>query len=147
MMHSKLILIIFVVAVVSGCRKKSSDDYNYYKPYKADSISTVEKAAQIEEEEPKEIVEVVKEIKGVDLNDNYFLVVSSYTIEEFAEAQKKDLVEQGYKPAIIMVDDDGWFKLAVESYKTLDEAKAALPALKSKSGIFEQARIVFKKDK
>jgi hypothetical protein len=59
----------------------------------------------------------------------------------------EELLEQGYKPAIIMTDNDGWYKLAVESYSTLDNARTALPNCVGKGGIFSDARIVFKKNR
>lgn len=147
-MKLKLILAGLIVLSIVSCRRKSSDDYNYYKPYKADSVAVAEPAEKvdtiIENEAP---VEKTVEVKGVDLSDNYFIVVASFTVEEYANTNKAELIKQGYKPEIFMINDDGWFKLAVESYKSKEDAKAALARLQAKGDIFSQARIVFKKSK
>ena len=148
-MKSNLILAALILFTVISCRKKSSDDYNYYQPYKSDSIAAVDTTPvqNPNMNETETDIDVAEEIKGVDLNDSYFLVVASYTVKDYANAQKQDLIEQGYKPEVFMVDEDGWYKLAVESYKTLDEAKEALSILQKKSDVFSQVRIVFKKNK
>jgi cell division protein FtsN len=143
-MNLKLLIIGLIVLVAVSCRRKSSDDYEYYKPSKEKSTVVVDSS---QTKQVEIINEVVPEVKGVDLSDHYFIVVASYTVEDFALAQKDDLEEQGYKPAIFMVDDDGWYKLAVESYTGLSDAKAALETIHSKGGLFKNACIVFKKNK
>ena len=150
-MKTKLFLAGLLFLALIGCRRKSSDDYKYYQPAAKDTVKT---------EVPDTLANVdtttdstdeksgMPEMKGVDLvNDHYFIVVASYAVEDFAKAQKTDLEAQGYKPEIFMIDDDGWFKLTVASYKTFNEAESALKKLKVKQDIFSTARIVFKKSK
>jgi len=149
-MKSTLIISTLIILVLFSCRRKSSDDYEYYKPFQngdSTAIDTILVKDTIEAEvavlpKPEPV-----EIRGVVLTDSYFIVVASYTVEEFALAQKNDLTAQGYKPQLIMTDDDGWFKLAVESYPTLAEAKKALIVITEKGGLFAQSRIVFRKNK
>lgn len=150
-MKTKLIFSGLIILALISCRRNSSDDYKYYKPTPKDSVSVEipDTLANVDTGDKESVKELVKEeIKGVDLvNDYYFVVVASYAVEEFAIAKKADLVAQGYKPGIFMVDDDGWYKLAIKSYKTFKEAEVDLNKLKQKQGVFSTARIVFKKRK
>lgn len=143
---TKYFLIAMMVVAVLSCKRKTADEYEYYdQPVKdsvAEQIDTVVEAIQEVVEEPQKPV-----IKAFDENDRYFIVVSSYTVEDFALAQKKELEAQGYQPGVIMTDDDGWFKLAVSSYPKYSEAEKALAHLQKKGDLFNQARIVFKKSK
>ena len=142
-MKTRIFLACLIVVVLFSCRRKPTDSYEYYKPPKADSVKVAasdtlaDAKAVIPAEEPT--------VKGVDLNDRFFIVVASYTIEDFAKAQLKKLEQQGYKPAIFMLNNDGWFLLAVESHKSLSEASAGLDLLKKKEGIFSTAMIVQKR--
>ncbi|MFA9388387.1 MAG: SPOR domain-containing protein [Prolixibacteraceae bacterium] len=147
-MKSKIVLAGLILLVVMSCRKKASDDYNYYKPYVNDSVAIVDSVkptvavpAKVAAPEPE------PQVKGVDLNDNYFIVVASFTVEEYAIGRKKDLISQGYKPDIFMLNEDGWYKLAVESYSGYSEAKEALSKVRNRGGIFGTAVIVAKKSK
>lgn len=143
---TKYFLIAMMVLAVLSCKRKTADEYEYYdqsvKDSLAEQLDTIAEVVEKVVEEPKKPV-----IKAFDENDRYFIVVSSYTVEEFATAQKKELEAQGYQPGVIMTDDDGWFKLAVSSYPKYSEAEKALAHLQKKGGIFNQARIVFKKSK
>lgn len=145
-MRTRILLACLIVIVLFSCRRKSTDSYEYYKPHKADSVKVevADSIAALDKDKPSEKPEIVT-VKGVDLNDRFFIVVASYTIEDFAKAQLKKLEQQGYKPAIFMLNEDGWFLLAVESYKSLSEASAALNLLKKKEGIFSTAMIVQKR--
>lgn len=143
---TKYFLIAMMVLAVLGCKRKSADEYEYYDQPIKDSLTeqldtVAEVVEKVVEEPPKPI------IKEFDENDRYFIVVSSYTVEDFAIAQKKELEAMGYRPGIIMTDDDGWFKLAVSSYPKYSEAEKALAQLQKKGDLFNQARIVFKKSK
>ena len=150
-MKTKLIFAGLLVLTIISCRRKSSEDYKYYQPSSkadtttqvADTLAQIDTVSINKEEQTRK-----EEIRGVDLiNDHYFIVVASYAVEDYAQAQKEDLLSQGYKPEIFMIDDDGWYKLAVVSYPTRKEAESALARLKQKEGIFNTARIVFKKNK
>lgn len=148
-MKSKIVIAALILLAVIACRRKASDDYNYYKPAASDSVAVADtiKTVAAEQDTVAVVAEPEPEIKGVDLNDNYFIVVASYAVEDYAVIQKKDLESQGYKPQVFMINEDGWYKLAVESYKKYDDAKTALEEVKSRGGIFGNARIVFKKSK
>jgi cell division protein FtsN len=139
-----IISIVFIL-IFAGCRKKPANDYDYYEPSQKDTAAEVvdtTKKVVVKEPEPKVKEEVVK---PVDVNAPYFIVVASYTVEDFAIDQKKKLEEEGLKPAIIMTNDDGWYKLAVQSFDSFDKAKKSLEELKEKGGIYSDAMIVYKK--
>lgn len=147
-MKLKLILSGLLFLSIVSCRKKSTDDYSYYDTKQSDSIAAID-TTPVESPVVEAVVEAeaVTEEKGVDLNDNYFLVVASYTVEDFALEQKQKLAEKGFHPEVFMINDDGWFKLAVKSYKTEKEATNGLAELKANEDMFSQAYIVFKKSK
>lgn len=147
-MKAKIFLPILIVLIVIGCRRKSSDNYEYYKPYEKDTIlvDDIDSLEVIDSSE--EVISETEtiELKEVDLNDNYFIVIASYGVEEFAQARKAQLIEQGYKPGIFMENDDGWFKLAIKSFQTREEATIELEKLQVNNN-FPSARIVFKRSK
>lgn len=142
---SKIIFVVLLLLVAFACRKKPSDQYEYYKPYQKDSVAAQavvpQKADSVEE---NTVVEKEIQIKPVDLNHRFFIVLASYSVEDFARAAKTDLEKQGYQPAIFMVNDDGWHKLAIGSYNSYDEAQKALLQVRKKEGMFANAVIVQK---
>ena len=150
-MISKNIFIVCILLLSFSCRKKVSDNYEYYKKDVKDSLvvaETIQQSLLIDTTVfVTDSVSKPEVKKGVDLNDNYFLVVASYTIEEYAIAKMNDLIGEGYQPQIFMINEDGWYKLAVESYATYKEAKTALGILREKGGLFGNAVIVSKKSK
>lgn len=147
----KIILLLLSTSLVFSCRKKSSDDYEYYNKDVKDSVlvaDTIQAAALPDSSMVEAVSENEKDsVKGVDLNDPFFLVVASYAVEEYALAKKAELESQGLKPAIFMINEDGWYKLAVESWPSYQEARSALEVLREKGGLFGNAVIVSKKSK
>lgn len=142
---TKIIFVVVLLIVAFACRKKPSDQYEYYKPYQKDSVASQTVAPQITDSvKEATVVETEVQIKPVDLNHRFFIVLASYSVEDFARAAKTDLEKQGYQPAIFMVNDDGWHKLAIESYNNFDEAQKALLQIRKKEGMFANAVIVQK---
>ncbi len=143
-MKFKILISALIVLLAFACKRKSTDDYEYYQPAPKDTTKT----EVIETPVIEEVVEIIEEPdRGVDLkNHNYFIVIATYTVEDFAKSQKKKFESQGYNPDIFMLNQDGWYRLAVESYKTHEEAKQRLNVLKEKGGLFSNARIVFKRN-
>jgi cell division protein FtsN len=145
-MRYLLVYFSFFILLSFSCRKKIAEDYIYYQPYKRDTVS-VKKAitpsiTTIDSLQTEEVA--VDNIKPVDLNDKYFIVVASFSVEEYATAMKEEMVKQGFKPEILMLNDDGWHKLAICSYNSLTEATEAIEKLKRKGGLFSSSRIVIK---
>lgn len=147
-MRSKIIVAALIIIAIVSCRRKTSDDYNYYKPYVKDSVSVADTIKPVQNDTTTTTeAQPSPEVKGVEMSDHFFIVVASYAVEEYAISQKKDLESQGYKPQVFMVNEDGWYKLAVESYSTYDGAKAALENVRNRGGIFGTAVIVSRKSK
>jgi len=148
-----IILQLFILFLfVSGCKERSPEDYHYYKPYQKkvvkDTLSETNVAidsVKTESTVKPPIEQLAK--KGVSLDDHYFIVVASYVVKEYADAQKQRLQEMGFKPELLMVNDDGWYKLAVLSYKSLAEAEAELKTMIDKKVLSPDSRIVFRNSK
>jgi cell division protein FtsN len=145
-MRCWLAYFIFFILLSFSCRKKIAEDYVYYQPYKRDTVSIKKvitpSITTVDSLQTEEVA--VDNIKPVDLNDKYFIVVASFSVEEYAISMKEKLVKQGFNPEIFMLNDDGWHKLAICSYNNLTEANEALVKLKQKGGLFSGSRIVIK---
>jgi cell division protein FtsN len=134
---------IFILLILS-CHKKVAEDYKYYQPYKRNTVAvkdTISPSSTLD----SVINAVVNEDKvPVDLNKKYFVVVASFSVEEYAIDMKFDLIKRGYKPEIFMLNNDGWNKLAIASFNNYEEATVAMNRIKQKGGLFSNARIVIK---
>lgn len=73
---------------------------------------------------------VAKIDMGVNLDDKYFLVVDSYTVKEFAESWNKKYQQQGFNSAVIMRNEDGYYRVALQSFKDFELAQKALKVLR-----------------
>lgn len=139
------IYIIFFILLSFSCRKKIAEDYIYYQPYRRDTASSkiaTPKTLSIDSVQSNK-TEVI-EITPVDLQDKYLIVIASFSNEDYAKTTKNDLIKQGYKPEIFMLNNDGWHKLAISSSNNFDEATSAINKIKLKGGLFSGARIVIK---
>jgi len=144
-MKFRLLLIILFIFFAFSCRKKIADDYAYYQPYKKDTATIIKLVSTIVIKDSLEFKKIgVDEIRPVDLNDKYFIVVASFSVEEYAIAMKVDLKKKGYKPDILLLNNDRWHKLAIGSYNNYNEAIEILNRIKQKEDIFSGARIVIK---
>lgn len=145
-MKFRLAYLIFFILLSFSCRKKIADDYAYYQPYKRDTTSVKKSVsptlATVDSVQTGN--KVVEKIKPVDLSDKYFIVVASFSVEEYALTMKNDLIKQGFEPEIFILNNDGWNKLAIVSYNNLEEATEAMNKIKLKGGLFSGARIVIK---
>lgn len=150
-MKFKICLMLLTLVLVFSCRKRSSDDYTFYNKEVKDSVIVADTIQAASVTDTSKVVVTRNEeapvVKGVDLNDTFFLVVASYAVEEYAMARKNELESQGLKPEIFMINEDGWYKLAVESYSNYQEARTALEALREKGGLMGNAVIVSRKNK
>lgn len=139
------VYIIFFILLSFSCRKKIAEDYIYYQPYRRDTASTKiapPKTMAIDSVQSNKTE--VFEIKPVDLQDKYLIVIASFSVEDYAIAMKNDLIKQGYKPEIFMLNNDGWHKLAISSSNSFEDASSAINKIKLKGGSFSGARIVIK---
>ncbi len=121
MKKSIYILIITGIAFVAGCNQK-----------KAPVTLEISRQDTIVAEKPEPIIEkIVEPDRGVNLTDKYFLIFNSYTVEEFAQGWLKIYEKKGYKPALVMRDDNGYFCLALESYNDYKLAREAMLRLRA----------------
>jgi cell division protein FtsN len=151
-MRFKLLLLFVLFCLFFGCKKRKAEDYKYYQPYRKDSASFVSKVAEI----PADTLQHVEQPEAdnlqhtklnLNLSNEYFIVVASYVNEENALAQKAKLLKQGFNAEIIVLNKDGWFKLAIASFKSLAEAELELELLIANKRIAPDARIVFRSNK
>ncbi len=127
MKKAAYILLVICLVFWAGCKQK-----------KAPAPVEVEVSQQdtVKIEMPEPVVEKVVEIdRGVNLTDKYFLIFNSYTVEEFAQDWCKTLKKKGYKPAIVMRNDNGYYCLALESYNEYKLAKEAMIRLREEPGL------------
>jgi len=123
----KLLFILLIVSVgfITGCKQK-----------KAPVQVEVTPQDTVKVEKPEPVAEKVPEIdRGVHPTDKYFLIFNSYTVEEFAQGWCKVYEKKGYKPAVVMRNDDGYYCLALESYNEYSLAKEAIIRLREEPGL------------
>jgi cell division protein FtsN len=144
-MKFRLAFIILLLLFSFSCRKKIAEDYQYYQPYKRDTVSVknpIPTASVTDTIQSKKIENF--QIRPVDLNNKYFIVIASFSVEQYALIMKDDLIKKGFKPEIFMLNTDGWHKLAIGSYNNFEEATEAMNKIKLRGGHFSNARIVIK---
>lgn len=133
-MKTKNLLVLMVVLALVACKTKEKEEDLQVEVAPQDTVQIVE--APDPEPEP------VKEVDlGVNLDDKYFLVVDTYTVKAFAETWEQKYQQEGHKPAIIMRNDDGYYRLALQSFNDLDLAQEALKVLRLEDE-FEDAWIM-----
>lgn len=139
----KLILLIISLLAIVSCRQKNADDNLYYQPYRKDSITIVKQlVARSDSLKVIDLEVKPEECNPVNIDDKYFIVIASYSVEQYALAMKSELEKEGFKPQIIIVNNDGWNKLAISSYNNFEEATVALNLIRQKKGRFSDARLV-----
>lgn len=131
--------------MIISCRKKNAEDNAYYQPYRKDTSSLIKQKTTI----PDSITISIPEIKPdefppVNVDDKYFIVIASFSVEEYALAMKSEMEQLGYKPQIIMIDNDGWNKLAITSSNNFEIATKYLTRIRQGKGRFSEARLVVK---
>lgn len=117
-------------------QKKVEKDPVQVVEVKKDTIPEVKPAPK-----PKPLIKIDE---GVNLTDKYFVVVGSYTVEDFAKERLLYFKKKGLKPALTMRNEDGWFRLAVKSFKKIADANKALKKLKKDDADFANAWVMTK---
>jgi len=144
-MIQKLVILSLLLMMFLSCRKKIADDYIYYQPYKKDSTAVVKQTINVTDTLMVDTIDIrAADFRPVDINDKYFIVIASFSVEEYALAMKVEMEQKGFEPEIIMVNNDGWNKLAICSYNKFEDANNALNLIKQKRGRFSEARLVVK---
>lgn len=144
-MMPKLILITLFFLALLSCRNKVSSDYIYYQPYRKDSSALVKKPIIKSDTVTIKSAEInPADLNPVNVDDKYFIVIASFSVRDYALAMKSEMESEGFKPEIIMINNDGWNKLAISSYNNFEEASKALNMIIQKKGRFSDARMVVK---
>jgi cell division protein FtsN len=145
---TRILIVSFVVlSLMTGCKKRQASDDVIYQPYNKPIADQVDSIHSNEFRVDSISVEndPIPEERGVDLSHRYFIVVASYSIRDLAAQRKDDMSKFGFNADVFMQNDDGWYKLAVESYKTRPEAEKALARIQRMGAPFDVARIVYNK--
>ena len=121
-MKSKHLFVIFFVVFVA-CKTKEKQDNLQVQVAPQDTVKVVE--APVISPPPIEKIDM-----GVNLDDRYFLVVDSYTVKEFADSWNKIYQQRGFNSAVIMRNEDGYYRLALQSFKEFNLAEKALADLR-----------------
>ncbi len=131
-MKLKNLLVLVVVLALVACKTKEKEEDLQVEvaPQGTDQI--------VEAPEPEPVEEIDL---GVNLDDKYFLVVDTYTVKAFAESWNQKYQKEGHKPAVIMRNDDGYYRLALQSFNDFDLAQEALKVLRLEDE-FEDAWIM-----
>ena len=74
--------------------------------------------------------DTVAQNEGVRLSDNYFLVMNSYTVKEFAEAANRECQKEGFNSAVFMRNGDGYYRLALKSFTDFNRARKEMIEMK-----------------
>lgn len=122
--------VLFLIIVVAACKSKENKQDLEVFVAPQDTVQIIEP-----EPNPEPVVNVIDE--GVNLDDKYFLVVNSYTIEEIALEKKKLFEDKGYKANLVMKDEDGYFRLALKSFNDIELAENALKEMQKEEGFSE----------
>jgi hypothetical protein len=142
--------IFFLLAffAFAACREKPPVDNTYYQPYRKPASIQIVDTVKSEGETNTDSVaskaaDVLPEQRGVELSDHYFIVIASYSIKELAYNRKSEMERLGYHADVFMQNDDGWYKLAIESYPRKEMAQKALIRIQQLGSPFSEARIVY----
>lgn len=132
----KRILVLFILAagVISGCKEKKSTP----EP-------TVKKVEV--EKEPQPVVEEIVEPEaaideGVNVDDKYFIIVNSYAVADFAFEKLNHFKQEGFKPKLLMRNDNGYYCLALKSFDEYSTAEKAAEDLRLQNDEFSGAWIL-----
>ena len=132
-MKTKYLLAILLL-IFAGCKTKEKKEELQLDVAPQDTVKIIEAPAP-----PPPAVEELD--MGVNMDDRYFLVVDSYTVKEFAESWNKKYQQRGFNSAVIMRDEDGYYRLALQSFNDFNTARKALKELR-KDEEFQKAWIM-----
>lgn len=127
-MKSKNLLVLVILLALVACKTKEKEEDLQVEVAPQDTVQIVEAPAP----EPEPVVEIDM---GVNLDDKYFLVADSYTIKEFAESWNKKYQQRGFNSAVIMRNQDGYYRLALQSFNDFELAKNALEVLRQEEDL------------
>jgi hypothetical protein len=142
-MEKFVVMLVLLTLVIASCNNRKSNKEEVFMPYVKDTAHIEPDSLAKKELGAGELVEAVPQNRGVDLAHHYFIVIASYTIKDLAYKRVDDMKTFGFNANVFMQNNDGWHKLAIESYKTRNEAEIALKRVHQMGNPFDQARIVY----
>ena len=122
-MESRNLLVLVILLALVACKSNEKEEDLQVEVAPQDTVQIVEAP----EPEPEPVVEVDM---GVNLEDKYFLIADTYTVKAFAESWNKKYQQRGFKSAVIMRNEDGYYRLALQSFRDFDLSKNALEVLR-----------------
>jgi len=122
-MKSKNLMLLVVLLALVACKAKEKEEELQVEVAPQDTVQV----AEVIEPEPEPVVEIDM---GVNLDDKYFLIADTYTVKAFAESWNKKYQEQGFNSALIMRNEDGYYRLALQSFNDFELAQNALEVLR-----------------
>jgi len=119
-MKKILILLILATGITWGCKEKKQTP----PPVPKKKVE-VKKEPVVEEVAEPELID-----EGVDIDDQFFVIINSYTVPEIAFEKLEMYKKQGYKPMVLMRDENGFFSLALKSFDDYNQALSAAEELR-----------------
>ncbi len=123
-MKAKYIALLVLVAF-AACKAKNKQETLQVEVTPQDTVQVVKVP------EPEPVVEIIDE--GVNPDDKFFLIIDSYTVEDFANSWKKTYADRGFKADLVMKNEDGYFRLALKSFNDLELAEKALAEMQKEA--------------
>lgn len=112
---------LLLIIVLAACKSKDQRETLQVEVAPQDSVQLIEPEPVPSPEPLEKMID-----EGVNQDDNYFLIISSYTVEEFAEEWKEVYRKKGFRSDLVMKGDDGYYRLALKSFNDLKLAEDAL---------------------
>ncbi|MDC1105689.1 SPOR domain-containing protein [Prolixibacteraceae bacterium] len=140
MKHFFSLFAIVLFLSLLGCKEKKVKEV----PKEVPVIEEVATEVVTPDDKKEDIKEEVV-IRGVNLKDRYFIIVGSYNIYNNADILKKKLLKMDYKPVIFMQDENGQFKVAIESFQSLKQAESEMTDLMNGKKLFKHSWIFKRK--
>ncbi|MGQ7869749.1 SPOR domain-containing protein [Sunxiuqinia sp. sy24] len=137
-MKSRNLLVFVFLIVFVACKTEEKKEDLQVEVAPQDTVQVAEVVAP--EPEPVQEIDL-----GVNLGDKYFLIADTYTVKEFAESWNQKYQKQGYKSAVIMRNEDGYYRLALQSFNDFDLAQSALEVLRQEDELKDAWIMVIEK--
>lgn len=124
-------IVASIIAQDAKISINSNDIKNMFSITKT-SVSQIEQLnTEIDELKNKELIPLGFKVTENELTIGYHIIAGSFTSEENAKKQLKQVQSEGFASSNIQVSASGLFRVFLESYKNKDEAHIKLKKLKA----------------
>lgn len=134
-MKTNFFLFVLVATLLIACGPKEQP-----KPAPK-TVPKVEKV--IVPEEPAPIIDTKPKL---DLSQNYLVIVNSFAREDFAKREIENMKALDFHAAAVMVHEDGYYRIAISSFDTKDEAIRFIKEHRETSPELEAIRFISQKN-